>query len=136
MSTESQKKLHELLNKLGIDETVLKKAEAITKQHTRPSKSRIIVRDAIDDIISFVHQNRATILPYAKQSYDMLNIKKTDDEMLGAYLVYMLKDLIEGVNIIIDVVEVKGFTDTVKRSEEERARREADVAKADGVEMI
>lgn len=128
--------LRELLEKLGVDPDTMQKAEAITDKHSKISKSKIIVREALYNIVAFVRDNKATILPYATESYAVINETKTEDEMLTAYLNYLINDFISGADSTVALAQGTSFDNMVKLVETETAKREADIAANPDIEMI
>lgn len=131
--SNTDKRVEELLEKLGLNAEKLAAAKAMTPRKT--SKSRIIVREAMWDIISFIHENRTTILPYTTASYALINEKKSDNEMLTAYLKYMFQDAKEGMDILILMAESLGFDEMMEQARKEKIKRDADI-EANGIEMI
>jgi hypothetical protein len=131
-----QQNIRELLEKLGVDPDMMQKADAITDKHSKISKSKLMVREMMSDIIMFIHNNRATILPYTTESYAVINETKTEDEMLIAYLNYIINDFNSGANISIEMARFLGFDKLVEAIEKERVKREADIAANPEIEMI
>lgn len=131
-----QQNVRELLEKLGVDPDTMQKADAITDKHSKISKSKIIIREALYNIVAFIRDNKATILPYTAESYALINETKTEDEMLTAYLNYMVNDFINGADVTIALAQGTSFDNMVKVVESEKTKREADIAANPDIEMI
>lgn len=136
MSDDNQK-IKELLEKLGIDPSAMSKAEEITAKYgTKPSKSKIMTREALTAMIMFVHENRATILPYTVESFAVLNEKKTESEMLTAYLNYMINDFMSGAEMMIEIAREKGFDRAVEVVERQSAELAETLKNEPVIEML
>jgi len=126
----------ELLKKLGFDEETMKAADAVTDKHQRISKSKLIVREMLYEIVAFIRDNKETILPYAREAYSVINETKTDDEMLVAYLNYIIRDFKSGAEITLTMAQVLGFDAVASLVEKERIKREEEIAADPNIEMI
>lgn len=136
MSNDNEN-IKELLEKLGIDSSMMNKAEEITAKYgNKPSKSKIMTREALTAMVMFVHENRATILPYVTDSYAILNEKKTESEMLTAYLNYMVNDFMSGAEMMIELARVQGFDRAVEITEKQNAELAETLKNEPDVEML
>lgn len=136
MSNDNQP-IKELLEKLGIDPSAMNKAEEVAAKYgNKPSKSKIIIREALNAMIMFVHENRATILPYTAESFSIIGKTKTDSEMLVAYLNYMVTDFVQGAEIMLEIGEKSGFDRLVEVAKEEKLRLEDTLKNEPVIEML
>lgn len=138
MSTSNDNQsIKELLEKLGIDPSTMDKAEEITAKYgNKPSKSKIMTREALSAMIMFVHENRATILPYTTESFAILNEEKTESEMLTAYLNYMVNDFVQGAEMMVELARTQGFDKAVEITKRQSAELAETLKNEPVIEML
>lgn len=138
-SSKSRQQLLDLMDKLGInvDLEALAKADAAQSMlEGKPSMSKVFVRRALISMVMFIHDNRETILPYAKTSFALIAKEASDNEMLAAYLRYMLEDFVAGADSLYNIAKAQGFDRAVEIVKERTTILDKDIADNGGESAI